>query len=349
MKIFSCQQCGQTLLFENTQCQRCGVKLGYLPASGVLSALLDEGESYKALADADATSRWVYCSNAAHRVCNWLLPAGAETTLCECCELNRHIPDLADPGQQEAWQELEFAKHRLVYSLHRFGLPIQQGLRFDFISTNRPIPPGATASTGHASGQVTITTDEADSAEREQHRVDMDEPYRTLIGHFRHEVGHYYWEQLLQTDPQRLQGFRDLFGDDTLNYQQALQQHYEHGPAANWQAQYISAYASSHPWEDWAETWAHYFHLVDTLETAHAFGLSLQPQAGVDAVMAMTADIDPYVHKDFDELLNRALPLTFAVNSLNRSMGQPDLYPFVLSSKVKDKLRFIHNLLLEYR
>lgn len=345
MRIFLCQQCGQTLLFENTQCQRCGALLGYLPDHGELSALAPLAEGYRALAAPEG--RWRYCANAANGVCNWLVPLADGAQLCRCCALNRHIPDLSMPDQADAWQRLEFAKHRLVYSLIRLQLFWEQDLRFDFISSEGPLPPGAVASTGHAAGQVTITTEEADPAEREQQRQNMAESYRTLIGHFRHEVGHYYWDKLILPEPSRLAEFRKVFGDERQDYAQALQRHYQQGPGADWQQRYVSAYASSHPLEDWAECWAHYFHLIDTLETAQAFGLSLAPNRAPE--LAMQADIDPYRHTDLQEILARALPLTFAVNSLNRSMGQPDLYPFVLSPTVTGKLGFIHDVLVAQR
>lgn len=346
MRIFLCQNCGQTLLFENTRCQRCGAQLGYLPHLGELTALDSEAEGYRAFA-APNEGLWRYCANFQNGVCNWLLPASEEATLCECCELNRHIPDLSVPDQADAWRRLEFAKHRLVYSLKRLQLPWESDLRFDFISSDAPLPPGAVASTGHAAGQVTITTEEADPAERELQRQNMEESYRTLIGHFRHEVGHYYWEKLVQPEPACLASFRQVFGDDRQDYAQALQRHYEQGPPPDWQQHFVSAYASSHPLEDWAECWAHYFHLIDTLETAQAFGLSMQPESAPE--MAMRADIDPYCHTSLEDILARALPLTFAVNSLNRSMGQPDLYPFVLSPTVTGKLGFIHDVLVAQR
>jgi hypothetical protein len=91
-----------------------------------------------------------------------------------------------------------------------------------------------------------------------------------LLGHFRHEVGHYFWDRLVATDPHQLEEFRVLFGDDRQDYGEALKRHYDEGAPANWQDTYISMYATMHPWEDFAETWAHYLHIVDTLETAGA-------------------------------------------------------------------------------
>ena len=176
----------------------------------------------------------------------------------------------------------------------------------------------------------------------------MAEPYRTLLGHFRHEVGHHYWERLIKGRP-RLEGFRALFGDETQDYGAALDRHYAEGPPPNWRDSFISAYASTHPWEDWAETWAHYLHIVDTLETAHTYGLRVRPEVGDDKNLAAKIDFDPFDEPDLDIIVQGWLPLTFAVNSLNRSMGQPDLYPFVLTPAVIEKLRFVHDVVREGR
>lgn len=354
MKVFHCQRCSHLLFFENTVCERCGAKLGYLPDQNVLSALRPVENGWSAATDAEDSARtWRYCANATFEVCNWLVDAASDHALCRACDLNRYIPNLNSDEQREAWQRLEFSKHRLVYSLLRFNLPLvskkqdpQQGLSFDFISEADQVPNEAQTMTGHVHGQVTISVAETDPVERERMRELMNEPYRTLIGHFRHEVGHYYWEQLIAPFEDILFEFRHRFGDERQDYQEALQRHYAEGAPADWTAHYISAYASTHPWEDWAETWAHYFHMIDTLETAYAFGLSLQPPAVPSQALTLQADIDPYVHPDFVEIANRYLPLTYAVNSLNRSMGQPDLYPFVLTDTVKNKLEFIHRLIL---
>lgn len=375
MKIFSCQQCSQTVLFENTLCENCGSLLGFLPDLMTISALKAEGKGFIALAETQAQVQdhtqdqvqtqgqvqtqeqtepqplaniWYYCENSQHHVCNWLVET--PDTLCEACQLNRHIPNLGRVKQRDAWQKLELAKHRLVYSLIKLNLPIlnknedpEDGLSFDFISEENTVPDNAQSTTGHALGQVTINASEASSSDREQMREDMKESYRTLIGHFRHEVGHYYWDQLIAEDEADLANYRALFGDERESYADALQKHYEN-PVQNWQDNFVSAYASSHPWEDWAETWAHYLHIVDTLETASEFGISMLPPNNLHQGLAATINIDPYHHDNFDEIIAQYLPLTFAVNNLNRSMGQPDLYPFILVPKVREKLAFIHRI-----
>ncbi|HSK42029.1 MAG TPA: putative zinc-binding peptidase [Arenibaculum sp.] len=355
MKIFHCQNCGQMVYFQNTRCERCGYVLGYLPDLTTLSALSGpEGDWWRPLAAPDRPSR--FCANAFHDACNWLVPAESPDTFCRACRLNRTIPNLDSWKNLLRWQRLEAAKHRLVYGLLRLGLPLTSrfedpvaGLAFDFLENSDAMArEDARIITGHAAGLITIDIAEADDAERERHRQDMAEPYRTLLGHFRHEVGHYYWERLIRSSPW-INSFRELFGDERREYGASLETYYAEGPPDDWQQRFVSRYASAHPWEDFAETWAHYLHIVDTLETADAFGLRVQPKGGPKGggppALAMEIDFDPYHQSDFDVLVRTWLPLTYAVNSLNHSMGQPDLYPFVLAPTVMGKLRFVHGLI----
>jgi len=355
VKLFECQNCGQLLYFENTRCERCGLVLGYLADRTVLSALAAEDDVVWRPMVAPK-ERFRFCANAAHDACNWLVPAAQEQAFCQACRLNRTVPDLDRDRNALLWQRLEAAKHRLVYGLLRLGLPLvskgedpDRGLAYDFLADPDPSwHEGPKVMTGHAEGLITINLAEADDAERERRRQDMAEPYRTLLGHFRHEVGHYYWERLVRDAP-ALEQFRARFGDETRDYGTSIEAHYGNGPPADWKDRFVSSYASAHPWEDWAETWAHYLHLVDTLETAHAFGLHVQPMAGSDPTLAMTADFDPYEGAELDLLIRTWLPLTNAVNSLNRSMGQPDLYPFALAPAVVDKLCLVHEIIREVR
>ncbi|MDB5233191.1 MAG: hypothetical protein JWR44_184, partial [Hymenobacter sp.] len=168
--------------------------------------------------------------------------------------------------------------------------------------------------------------------------------YRTVLGHFRHEVGHYYWDRLIDNTP-NLEPFRQLFGDDRTDYEQALKQHYDQGPPADWREHFISAYATTHPWEDWAETWAHYLHIIDTVQTASSFGVRVRPQVS-EPEDRLTAQIteDPYESENFDAIMKQWLPLSLALNSLNRSMGLRDVYPFVIPPAVAKKLAFIHQV-----
>lgn len=347
MKLFKCQNCGEVLYFENRVCGSCGHQLGYLPQAGTLTALTpagDDGVSWTALAAPDAPVR--FCDNAAQDGCNWLVPADGADRFCLACRHNRTIPDLSVPEHLEAWRKLELAKHRLFYTLLRLNLPLQdrseipEGLVFDFLA---PEPGAAPVMTGHDDGLITLNLQEADDAAREKLRQEMGEPYRTLLGHFRHEVGHYFWDRLVR-DGGHLECCRAVFGDETQDYGQALQTHYAQGAPADWQQNYVSSYATAHPWEDFAETWAHYLHIVDTLEMGTAFGLRVNPKVADTDDLTATFDFDPHAAGGIEQLIDAWLPLTFAVNNLNRCMGEADLYPFVLSPAVIAKLGYIHQL-----
>ena len=348
MKLFSCQGCGNLLYFENIRCENCGRALGYLPDITEISALdPKDGGGWTALAAQGVAYK--FCANNEYGVCNWMVPADGGEEFCAACRHNRMIPDLTIPGNDVLWGRLETAKHRLFYSLLRLGLPLENkndnpehGLAFDFLQD----PPQAHAQnvmTGHDNGLITLAVREADDAVREKVRGEMGEPYRTLLGHFRHESGHYFWDRLVAGEQGWLDAFRQLFGDDRIDYGQALQKHYNDGPPAGWQDNYVSMYATTHPWEDFAETWAHYLHIVDTLETAGAFGLKVKPRRARGALVT-AIDFDPYKAARMDTLIDAWLPVEFATNSMNRSMGLLDLYPFVLSPKVMEKLGFIHAL-----
>ena len=346
MKLFECQNCGQPLYFENTKCESCGLRLGYLPKQEVVTALEAIDGVWSALAAQG--ERYRLCGNAEHDVCNWLVLAEHAEIFCAACRHNRTIPDLANPENLVHWRKIEFAKHRLFYTLLRLRLPLAtrsedpNGLAFDFLSnTVGGAQDQAPVMTGHSGGLITLNVAEADAPERERQRKSMGEPYRTLLGHFRHEIAHYYWDRLVADSP-AIEEFRQLFGDEREDYGAALQRHYADGPAPDWAERFVTAYANSHPWEDFAETWAHYFHMVDTLETAFAFGLRLRPKVAKGAGLAAAIDFEPDA-AEMDRLIDAWLPRTFAVNSINRSMGHPDLYPFVLAPAVIWKLTFIHD------
>lgn len=355
MKTFDCDACGSLVFFENTTCLACQHTLGFLPDVldlGALQPAPDRPHHFRALAAAARDRLYRTCANGRdHGVCNWLVPADDPEPLCTACRLNDVIPDLSAPANLPLWHRLELAKRRLVYTLLSLRLPTEPApnqnipaLRFSFLNDTSGAPP---VLTGHAGGVVTINLAEADDAVREQRRVNLHEPFRTLLGHFRHEVAHYYWLRLVAPSPPLLARFRALFGDDSTDYSAALNRHYEQGPPADWPTHHVSAYASAHPWEDWAETAAHYLHLIDTVETAAGFGLSLRPRHH-PAAASMTTDArqlpDPAA-AGFDALLSAWFPLTYALNSLNRGVGLPDLYPFALSTPALEKLRFVHEVL----
>lgn len=285
------------------------------------------------------------CGNYAFQdVCNWMVPADSPSQLCVSCELTTVIPNLTSAENQLLWYRLEAAKRRLLYTLAALKLPIEPmqaegdgGVAFEFLEDT----PGAErVMTGHDNGRITLNIAEADDARREEARAQMHEPYRTLLGHFRHEIGHYYFDRLVArtrwTEP-----FRRVFGDEREDYGEALERHYRNGPPPDWSQTFISAYATTHPWEDWAETWAHYLHMVDTLDTAMSCGLALTPD---DPQEPTLTDSTPVEDAGFDSLLRRWFPLTYVLNSLNRSLGMPDGYPFMLAARVVDKLRFVHRV-----
>jgi hypothetical protein len=345
MKLFECQNCGQPLYFENTRCEHCGLSLGYLPERATITALKPDGgapnapqQVWRALADNKA---YRYCANATYGVCNWLVPASSPDGYCAACRHNLMIPDLSLAENVEKWRALEGAKHRLFYTLVQLRLPVETqaesptGLAFRFLAD--VAPSASPVMTGHADGVITINLAEADDAERERRRHQMGELYRTLLGHFRHEIGHYYWDRLIAKTP-HLDEFRRIFGDERQDYDQALQNYYANGPVPDWSEHFISPYASAHPWEDFAETWAHYFHMIDTLETAYVAGLAVSPK--LPQSPGAVFDFHP-LNTGMDRLVEAWLALTFAVNSINRSMGLHDLYPFVLGPLAVEKLTFV--------
>lgn len=342
MKNFRCSNCGSKVYFENVGCLKCGASLGFDAHELSMVALAgDPGGELVRVVGRDGAQSARYCANAGHGCCNWLTSPHYAGGLCAACDLNRTIPNLAEPGSLEAWRSLEHAKKRLIYSLLRFAIPIDaspQGLdklTFDFVRD---------ATTGHLDGLITIDVLEADTVERERQRQFFGEPYRTLLGHLRHESGHFYWKVLVQNSGQ-LDEFRARFGDERENYAAALQRHHANGPPADWQVRYVSPYASSHPWEDWAETWAHYLHMVDALDTAEAEGMEPR-SAGLDVGSIWSfATSDVYREASFDTLMARWIPLSIALNSLNRCMGHSDFYPFVLSPAARSKLGFVHQVL----
>ena len=346
MKLFSCDVCGQRVYFENTQCTHCGSLLGFLPDQLRLASLQsDGGTGWRTREGAP----YRLCRNSRdHAICNWMIPAQAPDAFCPACALNHTIPDLTHPENLSRWRDLETAKRRLIYSLLRFRLSFNAeggafpALAFDFLADTAPtFQDSGRVLTGHKNGLITLNIAEADPVLREKMREDMDEPYRTLLGHFRHESGHYYWERFQQR-PGFPEAFRERFGDERRDYGQALDAYHQNGPVANWQAHFVSAYASCHPWEDWAETWAHYLHMIDTLDTASHFGIRIRPRTGNRAPIDPPEDFDPYAHPSFEDLIAHWLPLTHAMNSLNRSMGHEDAYPFILSPAVLEKLQEIH-------
>ncbi len=350
---FACPNCSRLLHFEARICPACHFTLGYDPAS---DGFLFLGDNRTIWRDAHGNPHEVrVCeNNNSYEVCNWLVGAGEPTPYCRACRHNRMIPDLTVATVPERWGKVEAAKRRLFHTLLRLGVPIEthpealalglaQGLTFDLLydpAAERNGQPQIL--TGHNGGVITLNLIEADDVERERIRRQMNEPYRTLLGHFRHEVGHYFWARLIQGDPDELAQCRDVFGDDTINYAQALANHYNRGTA--WSDDHVSVYATSHPWEDFAETFAHLLHIVDTLAALRGFGTRLDPFPGPEAHPGAIIAFDPY-RAPTDDLVAQMVPFSFALNAVNRSMGQPDLYPFHLSPAVMAKLDYVNGLI----
>ncbi|MCC5834210.1 MAG: putative zinc-binding peptidase [Opitutales bacterium] len=343
MDLFKCGQCGERLFFENNRCLACGTEAGFDWEVCRLVAIKPSSDRLWQAAG-DSSRRYRKCFNhEVEGVCNGLVPADSSDRFCVSCRLNQTIPDLSVGKNRELWGKLEAAKRRLVFTLSELGLPLipksvdfQRGLAFAFLADPNPdFIEGDRVLTGHSQGVITINLAEADDAVREQMRLDLREVYRTVLGHFRHEVGHYYWDLLVRNDPE-IGRVRAIFGDERLNYAQALQDHYVNGAPWDWQMHFVTPYAASHPWEDWAETWAHYLHIIDTLETANAHGVNVQEARHVCSVR------DPIGLK-MEAILEDWHILRIVLNSLNRSMGHADAYPFVISGAVAHKLRFIHD------
>lgn len=298
------------------------------------------------------------CSNYVNvNVCNWMVADTDDHTLCRSCRLTDTIPDLSKPENLSLWYRMESAKRHLLYTLNKLNLPVwdekedDEPLRFRFLEDvtedeyGQELTVKSTIITGHQDGVITLNLKEAEHSSRVLMREKMNERYRTLVGHFRHEAGHFYWDKLIKNSP-HLGRFRELFGDERQDYMQSLQRYYTNGPVADWQDRSISAYASMHPWEDWAETWAHYLHMVDTLETATDYSVALLGHEVVNPFV----DAEKLAFEDsFEQIFEDWCRLTTVLNALNRSMGMDDAYPFIIPNAALDKLAFIHSLVHKRR
>ena len=386
-RAYRCQ-CGRPVFLRNSQCLACHTPLGYVidrlgvvPLAPVQSEAeartkdVGEGESEAQGAEPDTFTvfgnpdgkRYRRCANLLTAAsCNWMVPApregddpafntdGLAPGFCLSCSVTRTIPDLSVERNGELWRKLEHAKRTLISQLLALGLPVVSrhadpvhGLAFDFLGN---MPGAPHVMTGHEHGVITLNAEEAEDAVRERIRAEMREPYRTLLGHFRHEIGHYYWDLLVQPT-YWLEEFRALFGDERADYTAALQTHYEQGPPPDWSNRFVSSYASMHPWEDWAETWAHYLHMADTTDTAMSFGVDAT-NVELASDLFTTDDLWQPEHPGatkFLDFLNGWVLLTNVLNELSRSMGQPDYYPFVLPRAAVGKLQFIHCVVTQQR
>ena len=370
-RAYQCQ-CGRPIFLGNSQCLACGTPLGFVTEQLGVVPLAPaahpgaEADTFTVFGDGGGKA-WRRCANfLTASGCNWMVPAprdgddvafttqGLAPGYCLSCSATRTIPDLSVESNGTLWRKLEQAKRRLLSQLLALGLPVVtrhadpvHGLAFDFLGN---VPGGPHVLTGHEEGVITLNAEEAEDAVRERIRAEMREPYRTLVGHFRHEIGHYYWDLLVLPTPW-IDDFRALFGDERADYATSLRTHYENGPPADWAVRFVTSYASSHPWEDWAETWAHYLHMADTADTAMSFGVDAQ-NVELASDLFEPADLWQPDHPGavkFLDFLNGWVRLTNVLNELSRSMGQPDYYPFVLPRATVGKLQFIHQVITEQR
>lgn len=317
MRHLACR-CGQTVYFENHSCARCGRKLAFDPTSLAMASESEPGAGLPFCAKRGSHSR-----------CNWLGDPAVSDGACISCSSSEVIPALSKTENRDRWRKLEQAKRRLIYDLLSLGLPVDASrLRFVFKEDKRTNPDvhEEHVNIGHSQGVITINAAEADDVYREQMRLLMNEPYRTLLGHFRHEAGHYYFD-LIVGDELRADA-RRLFGDESVGYDEALQRHYRDGPRPDWQQHFITGYASAHPAEDWAETFAHCLHINAALETAIANGLTV------------ASDIDHW-RRDF-------IDLALKVNDFMRSLGLGDAYPFVITATVAEKIEFVRGAIRRF-
>ena len=357
MRVFNCDHCGHLVFFDSVQCLHCGSALAFVPDAMTLAALepapqdgpdLWRRRAAGGLQDgAQGGGLYRLCRNhTEHQACNFAIPAGNGSGLCASCQQTRILPDLSAPANLYRWKQIESAKRQLFYTLARLGLEPaggQAGPMFEFLADLPGAPPVVT---GHLGGTITINIAEADDDERARRRIALGEPYRTLIGHLRHESGHFYWGLLVQ-DGGQLDAFRSLFGDERQDYAAALAAHYVRqgaGDTEGWATHHVSAYAAAHPWEDWAETWAHYLHMIDLLETAASYQTGVTVPDPAASVRQQVADPFALPRPGFQEMVRQWVPLTLVLNSLNRSLGQHDAYPFALSAGALRKLHFVHDL-----
>jgi hypothetical protein len=351
MKPYSCPNCARPNHFEVRVCPNCSFTLGYDPASDQLLFLGDGATAWRDSSGAEHPT--VVCANNNnYQICNWLVPSVGDQPLCLACRHNRTIPDLSAPAVPERWAKIEAAKRRLFHTLLHLNLPIETeleaqangtspGLKFDFLYDPVGEQTGTVQiTTGHENGLITLNLLEADDVQRERMRTSLGEPYRTILGHFRHEVGHYYFSRLIEDTPE-LENFRRIFGDERISYEAAKQQHYGEG-ASDRSLDYVSAYATMHPWEDFAETFAHLLHITDALATLNGFGMEMTAWTWQQDRPSVA--FDPY-HADTAQLVQEWGPFAFAGNAINRAMGQPDLYPFNLSGTIVAKIDYINQLL----
>ncbi len=316
MRIFSCPACDGPLFFHNLNCV-CGVDVAYDPSADCFTSSINP------------------CKNRSIIACNWNRPAESES-LCRSCAMTSVIPDLSLEVNRLFWSEAELSKRWVLANLARWHwfTACDNGPSPEFhLLSEQTVEGHKPVTIGHGRGIITINVAEADPVHRVAQRQSLGEPFRTMIGHFRHEIGHFVFSRLIQNE-QFHSEFQRIFGNETGDYGAALQSYYAGGGIGDWQKEYVTAYASSHPLEDWAESFAHALHLVDIVDSAVATGLT-NPTF-------LPPDYDSYREADAERLLTVGSDLGVGLNHVNRSMGLSDIYPFVLTPAVRLKLKFVH-------
>ncbi len=315
MQIFHCPACSRRVYFDNLSCT-CGQKLVFDPATQTM------------------TSGAPDCANRDKIGCNW---AATKGHFCRSCAMTETVPDIELAKNVDLWAQTEAAKRWMLANLDRWGWfgPSDSGARPVFQLLAEKTSEGRKrVIMGHADGEITINVSEASPVVLARRRAALDELYRTMVGHMRHEMAHFLFLRLSE-DQQFLNDFRALFGDERADYGVALEKHYK-APAPTAET-HITSYATAHPHEDWAETTAHLLHLVDLLDSAQASGMRFEggPAEGFDA----------YACDDTETLIRMAVDATLAINHVNRALDLPDLYPFILTDQVKTKLALAHRYL----
>jgi hypothetical protein len=338
VQMLRCPRCHDVTVLETLECPGCGLAVGFHPPT------LTMREATRGGVDVDGRT-WVPCSNRGWG-CNWLVAEDVGAARCLSCRLNRQRPDASDTMALEKLSDASRVMRRLIVQLAELGLPVdpfyerEGGVAFDLLSSDSG---QGRVTIGHANGVITIDLIETLDDYREALRIRLGEPYRTMLGHFRHEVGHYYqWILVEQTG--WIDECRELFGDERASYSEAIDRHYREGAPEGWDASYISEYATMHPWEDFAECFAHYLHITDSLTTAAAGGLVLQADRLDGLIDADVAPRRSYQDASTSEMLGDWQWLSLLLNRINHAMGRSDLYPFTITEPVRTKLDFVHRV-----
>lgn len=311
MQRFSCPACGTAAYFHNLTCV-CGQPLFFDPEARVM---LNQGEA---------------CANRPTISCNWIADGGQ---YCRSCAMSYVVPDLNVGDNLLMLARAESAKRWVLANLScwQWFTNADVGRRPRFLMLSE-YTSGRSEQImmGHAAGEITINVTEADELIRLQRQRELGEQYRSMVGHFRHELAHFCFDRL-SLSPEFLSEFRELFGDERQDYGTALLRHYE-APLAPGE-DYITPYSTAHPHEDWAETVAHLLHLVDFSDSFVSAGLAMR---------GVPEGFTPYSEPDTNRLINVATEIAIAINDINRALDNSDLYPFVLTGPVRQKLSFAH-------